>query len=86
MNTFIKKIKNSNGTVDKVIANSCDDYNLMIGDNYKLVKFSGNRKTFKDTVFGTDIGIHSNGFVNVAIISTLLSLGVLLTMYLSFRI
>lgn len=86
MNTFSKQIKNKNGTIDKVIANSNDNYDVMISDNYKLIKFSGNRKTFKDTLLGTDIGIHSNGFINVAIISTLLSLGVLVTMYLSFRI
>ncbi len=86
MNTVSKNIKNSNGTVDKVIANSSDNYDIMIGENYKLIKFSGNRKTFKDTLFGTDIGIHSSGFINIAIISSLIAIMTIALMYLNFRV
>ncbi len=86
MNTFIKKIKNNNGTMDKIFASSNDDYGIMIGSNYKLIKFYDGKKSFKDTLLGSDIGIHSHGFVNVAIISTLLAIGAFITMYLSFRI
>jgi hypothetical protein len=86
MNTFSKDIKNSNGTIDKVIANSNDNYDIMIGENYKLIKFSGSKKSFKDTMFGTDIGIHSHGFVNIAIIAMLLALSTLTLLYFNFRI
>ena len=57
---------------------SNDDYGIMIGSNYKLIKFYDGKKSFKDTLLGSDIGIHSHGFVNVAIISTLLAIGALL--------
>ena len=78
-------IKNSDGSVDRIIATSNDDKNIMISENYKLVKFS-NKKAFKDTLLGSDIGIHSNGFVNISIISTLLALSTLVLMYIGFRI
>ncbi len=81
-----RTIKNSNGTVDRVVANSYDSYDVMIGENYKLVKYSKSRKTFNDTFLGTDIGLHSNGFVNVAIISSLLAIGTIIAMYLFCRI
>ena len=69
MNTFIKKIENNNGTMDKIFASSNDNYDIMIRSNYKLIKFYDGKKSFKDTLLGSDIGIHSHGFVNVAIIA-----------------
>ena len=78
-------IKNSDGTVDKIIATSNDDKNIMIGENYKLVKF-GNKKAFKDTLLGSDIGIHSRGFAGVTIISTRVAVSTFILMYISFRI
>ncbi len=86
MDNFNKQIKNKNGTVDNIIVSSNDGYNVMIGDNYKLMRFSGNRKTFKDSVFGTDIGVHSKGFASVLLVSALIALITLALMYLSFRI
>jgi len=55
-------------------------------DNYKLIKFSSTKKTFKDTLLGSDIGVHSNGFVSIFITSFLVAIGVILLMYFSFRI
>ena len=78
-------IKNSDGSIDKIIATSNDNKNIMIDKNYKLVKFS-NKKAFKDTLLGSDIGIHSSGFINVSIISTLIAISTVILMYISFRI
>ena len=55
-------------------------------DNYKLIKFSNTKRTFKDTMLGTDIGIRSEGFISVLITSFLITVGVIILMYFSFRI
>ena len=86
MDNIIKEIKNKNGTIDVVMANSNDNYDVKISNNYKLVKFSHSRKSFKDSILGTDIGVHSSGFTTIALISTLLAIGMMALMYLSFRI
>ncbi len=78
-------IKNSDGTVDRIIATSSDNKNIMIDKKYKLVKFD-NKKAFKDTFLGSDIGIHSHGFAGVAIISTLMAISTFALIYVSFRI
>ena len=81
-----KEIKNENGTIDMVVANSVDEYDVIIGDNYKLVKFSHSKRSFKDTILGTDIGVNSKGFGSVTIISLLMALVGFGIMYFSFRI
>lgn len=55
-------------------------------NNYKLIKFSGSKRAFKDTILGTDIGIHSDGFVKIIMASLLITISVLVFMYFSFRI
>ena len=78
-------IKNNDGSVDRIIATSNDNRNIMIGKEYKLVKFS-NKKAFKDTLLGSDIGVHSSGFINITIMSTVIAIATLVLMYISFRI
>ena len=78
-------IKNNDGSVDRVIVTALNNKNVTIGKNYKLVKFV-NKKTFNDTMIGSDIGIHSSGFVNVAVISSLIAISTFILMYISFRI
>ena len=86
MNIIVKNIKNSDGSIDKIIASSNDNSNIMINDNYKLIKFSSNKKRFKDTIFGADIGIHSHGFISVSVVSLVVAITLIALMYLSFRI
>ena len=86
MNNIIKNIKNNDGSVDKIIANSFDNNVVAIGSNYKLIKFGKNKKQFKDTLLGSDIGIHSSGFISVTISSLIIAMLILTLMYLSFRI
>ena len=85
MNTFKKEIKNNDKTIDIVFAKSNDDYNVMIGDNYKLIKFS-NPKSFKDSLLGVDIGMHSKGFVSVISISMIIAILMIGIIINSFRI
>ena len=81
-----RDIKNRNGSVDTVLITSDDNYTVNIGTNYKLANYDGPKNRFKNSVIGSDIGIHSKGFVSVAIISTLLSLSMIIIMYVNFRV
>lgn len=85
MNTFKKEIKNNDKTVDIVFAKSNDNYDIMIDDNYKLIKFSNNKKTFSDSLFGSDIGVNSKGFVNIISISliiAILMIGIIINIFM----
>ena len=86
MNRIIKSIKNKDGSIDKIIAKSYDNNEIIIGNNYKLIRFSGNKKSFKDTLLGSDIGFHSSGFISVSIISSIIALALFISMCPSFRI
>lgn len=86
MNMIRKEIKNKNGSVDKIMATSNDSYQVSINNNYKLVKFYKERKSFSDTLLGSDIGFNSNGFASVVFIATLIAVALFSVMMLSFRI
>lgn len=86
MKIISKEVKNNDGTVDRIIARSDDNYRVNVSNNYTLANCYSTRKTFKDSIFGTDIGIHSYGFASIAIISTIIAIGVFVGLLLSFRI
>ena len=86
MNTFKKEIKNRDHTVDIVFAKSSDNYDISIGDNYKLIKFSNNKKAFNDSLLGSDIGIHSKGFASILTISIIIATLAIALIINSFRI
>lgn len=83
---YNKVVRNRDGSMDTIEITSNDNYTVKIGANYKLANYEGPKNRFKNSIIGSDIGIHSKGFISVAIISTLLSLGVILALYISFRI
>lgn len=75
----------------KLEITSNDNYKLNIPTSYKLIKPITKKEnklvnTFKNSILGTDIGINSEGFSYIAILSTILAIGVLITMYISWRI
>ena len=86
MNTFKKEIKNNDKTVDIVFAKSSDNYDIMISNNYKLIKFSNNKKTFSDSLFGSDLGVISKGFISVISISLIIAISLIGLILNSFRI
>ena len=83
---YNKNIRNRDGSLETIEITSNDNYTVKIGTNYKLANYEGPKNRFKNSIIGSDIGIHSKGFISVAIVATLLSLGALLIMYISFRI
>ena len=90
MNNFQRDIKNEDGTEETIVVTSNDNYNLNMNKTYKLANHTPKKenflvKRFKNSILGTDIGIRSSGFSNVAILSTIIAVGALLVMYLLWR-
>lgn len=90
MNNFQRNIKNEDGTEETIIVTSNDNHTLNMNQTYKLANHSEKKeskfvKKFKNSIFGTDIGIKSAGFSNVAILASIIALGALFVMYLLWR-
>ena len=86
MKIIKNEIKNKDGSVNKILVTSDDDYRVNIANNYQLVKFKKERKSFSDTILGSDIGVKSNGFTSVLLIALIVSVAAFTLMLLSFRI
>ena len=70
---------------------STDNYTLNMPKSYKLYgapKQKENKITnnFKNSIFGMDIGINSEGFSYIAILATLLAIATLIVMYITLRV
>lgn len=81
-------LNNRDGSVDKVIISSNDNNKVKLNKKYVLVGYEGNKyvDNFKNSIFGMDIGVNSNGFASIMIISTLIAIASFIGMYLAFRI
>lgn len=91
MNNIETNLKNEDGRIDTLILTSNDNYPLNINKTYKLanhiVKKENKLTTaFKNSILGTDIGINSEGFSHIIILSTIIAIGTLTTMYILWRI
>jgi len=88
MDTMNKEIKNRDGSTDLVMISSEDNYTVNLNKNYKLVGYAGNKMNdkFKNSILGSDIGINSKGFASVMLVSTIIAIGTILTMYFSWRV
>ena len=85
MSMINKTIKYGNGIESELTISSDDNYHVNLPSKYKLVNNLTNNK-FKSSLFGSDIGINSNGFINIAIISSLIAVSAFMLMILSFKI
>ena len=90
MNNMSKNIKNDDGTEDTLVINSSDNYDLKLDKSYVLAnrtlkKESKLAKKFKGSILGADIGFKSGGFSNIAILATVIAIGVILIMYFMWR-
>ena len=81
----INKIVKYNRGECELNITSNDKYRVKLPKNYKLVNhYSSN--ILKNTLLGSDIGINSEGFVTITVISTLIAVASFIMMILSFRI
>lgn len=90
MNNYQKDIQNEDGTQETIIITSNDNRTLDLTKTYKLAnhkekKESKLAKKFKNSILGTDIGIKSAGFSNVAILATIIAVATLCIMYFLWR-
>lgn len=90
MNNYQKNIHNEDGTEETIVITSQDNYNLDMSKTYKIAnhtikKESALAKKFKGSILGADIGVKSSGFSNVAILATIIAIGVLCAMYFVWR-
>lgn len=90
MNNFERNITNDDGTVETIVVTSNDNHNLNMNKTYKLANHTPKKenkftKKFKNSILGTDIGIKSAGFSNIAILATIIAVGTLCVMYFLWR-
>jgi len=90
MNNFQRDIKNEDGTEETILITSNDNYNLNMTKTYKIANHTQKKESkltrkFKNSILGTDIGIKSGGFSNIAILATIIAVGTLCVLYLVWR-
>ncbi len=83
--TTIDKIIKFNGNTSKINITSADNHQVNLPNNYKLANNLSNSK-FRKSLLGYDIGINSEGFGTIAIISSLIAVSTFIILFLSFRI
>lgn len=86
MNNISKSYENSEGVKETLIANSTDNYTLNLKGKYKLANHNEKKesklaKKFKGSILGTDIGVKSAGFTNIAILATVIALAAIAILY-----
>ena len=88
MNEIDKNYVNEEGTEEKIVATSNDNYRVNIGNNVKIANHKEDSKLvkkFKSSLLGYDVGIKSKGFSSIAALATVLVVAVLLVLYFIWR-
>jgi len=92
VNTIEKDLKNGDGTIDTLVISSNDNTcPLDANKTYKLANYNNKRENtlvrmYKNSIFGTEIGVKAEGFSNIAILATILAVFGLIVMYISWRV
>lgn len=91
MNNIQTELKHQDGTVETLLITSNDNYTLNMKGTYKLANRVVKKENklvsnFKNSILGTDIGVNSEGFSHIAILSTLIAVGAICIMYLFWKL
>ena len=92
MNCLESNIKNVDGTIDTLIILSNDNtYPLDANKTYKLANNTYKKENrlvsaYKNSIFGAEIGVKTEGFSTIAILATIVAIGAFCTMYLFCRV
>lgn len=84
-----KNIKNNDGSIETILIKSNDNYKILdINKTYKLIKDKENKitNTFKNSILGSEIGIKAEGFSTIAILATIIAVGMFFIMYMFCKI
>lgn len=90
MNNMSKTFTDELGKEETLIMNSQDDLELNMNKSYRLANYTSKKesklaKKFKGSVLGSDIGIKSGGFSNIAILATVIAVAAVAIMYFMWR-
>ena len=90
MNNLSKKYVDENGTEGTLVASSNDNYTNKLDKKYSLANRTEKNesrlaKKFKGSILGTDIGVKSSGFSSIAILATVIAIGVFAILYFIWR-
>lgn len=90
MNNFTRDIKNDDGTEETIVITSNDNHTINLNRTYRLANHKEKKenklvKKFKGSILGSDIGIKSGGFSNIAILATIIAVGTICIMYFLWR-
>ena len=91
MNNFSKQFIDDDGKEKVLVADSSDDYEVNLDKpytfaNHKVKKQSKITKKFQNSILGTDIGIKSGGFSNVAILAIIIAIAVFAVLFFIWKI
>ena len=86
MNFINKEINYSDGSSTIVNITSEDNHQVNLNKNYVLANKNIETNKFKNFILGSDIGVNSRGFANIATLATLISIIAFISMILSFRV
>lgn len=90
MNNINKTFIGENGKKETLVISSNDDLELNMHKSYRLANHTSKKessfvKKFKGSVLGSDIGIKSGGFSNVAILAAVVAFAAIAIMYFIWR-
>lgn len=90
MNNLSKKYKNEEGQEETIILSSTDNYDIDLTKKYKLANHVQKKQSklvekFKGSLLGSDIGVKSSGFTNVAVLATVIAIAAIAIMYFMWR-
>lgn len=87
-----RSIQNIDGTTETIIISSTNNKSpLDLTKTYKLANYTSKKNNklktiYKNSIFGTDIGINSEGFTHIAILSSIIAIASISILYILFRI
>lgn len=86
-----KDFTNPDGIIETMIITSDDNYTIDLSKRYKLANYTSKKQNkivnaFKNSILGAEIGIKAEGFSNIAILATIIAVGLFCMMFILFRI
>lgn len=86
MNTYIKDIKNVDGSTETLVITSNDNYKINASQKLKLSNNYSKPNFFKRSILGTDVGFKDSMFTYVFLTSLVMVILGIVIMFYNYRI
>lgn len=86
MNTFVRDIKNDDGSTDTLVISSNDSHKININKNFKISNNYHKNNIFKKSILATDIGFNNNMFAYILLTSLVMVIFGIVIMFYNYRI